>query len=198
MTPREPGITLAEAHLRDAMAAFATGVTVVTVNDGSQHGMTASSFASLSLRPPLVLVCVAHDAVMHGCLLVARHFGVSILAAHQEELARRFADPSRPLGPAQFAGVRWRPGRLTGAPLLHGALAAFECEPRAAHPAGDHTIFVGHVLSLSRNATDPLLYYDRRFLTLAGSPGQSAHAEPPSRYVDFRMNGSPRVSRPGT
>lgn len=158
------GVPPAEARLRDALSAFPTGVTVVTVSGaGAPHGMTASSFTSVSLSPPLILVCVAHDAVMHGCLTSAAHFGVSILAAHQESLARHFADSTRPLGPAQFTGVRWRPGPVTGAPLLQDALAVLECASQAVHPAGDHSIFVARVLSLSRTSADPLLYFDRRF-----------------------------------
>src|SRR5262249_21006538 len=90
----------------------------------------ANSFTTVSLDPPLVLVCVDRTAVMHGSLVSAGHFGVSVLGSDQEEVARHFADSRRPLGIKQFDLVDWLPGPLTGAPLLTGALAHFEWRPR--------------------------------------------------------------------
>ena len=146
--------------LRRAMGAYATGVTVVTVGGAALHAMTANSFTSVSLNPPLVLVCIDHKAVMHRALSGADHFGVSVLTAGQQEVARHFADNSRTLGAVQFENVACRPGRYTGAPLIDGALATFECELWDAHDAGDHTIFLGRVLSLqTQDREDGLLYF---------------------------------------
>ncbi|MGH3742313.1 MAG: flavin reductase family protein, partial [Micromonosporaceae bacterium] len=130
--------------LRKAFGAFATGVTVVTVGGASPHGMTANSFGSVSLNPPLALICVDHAAVMHDILIATGYFGVSVLAADQESVARHFADKWRPLGQAQFDAVKWRPGQLTGAPLITGAIAHFECALWRQYDGGDHTIFVAN------------------------------------------------------
>lgn len=150
--------------LRRAFGTFATGVTVVTTGGSVPHAMTANSFTSVSLDPALVLVCVDRCAVMHRCLSAAGHFGVSVLASHQEAEARHFADRSRTLGAAQFEHVDWLPGSLTGAPLLGGALAHFECELWRAYDGGDHTIFLGKVLWLDyRPDGDPLLVFRSGF-----------------------------------
>lgn len=154
-------------QLRRAFGAFATGVTVVTVAGDTPHGMTANSFTSVSLDPPLVLVCVGRSAIMHGLLVEASHFGVSVLAAHQEAVARHFASRWRPTGIAQFDTVDWRPGRLTGVPLINGALAHLECELWRSYDGGDHTIFVGSLLSLARPADqDALLFFHGQFRQL--------------------------------
>jgi flavin reductase len=111
-------------QFRDSVGMFATGITVLTARaDGSGHGMTANAFASVSLDPLLVLVCVEQDAVMHKVLQEVGRFAVSVLAGDQEDLARYFSDPGRPKSMAQFLPVPWRPGPVTGAPLLDGALA---------------------------------------------------------------------------
>jgi flavin reductase (DIM6/NTAB) family NADH-FMN oxidoreductase RutF len=150
--------------LRQAFGRFATGVTVITVGGGAPHGMTASSFASVSLDPPLLLVCIEHDAIMHGCLAAGRSFAVSVLAGSQEDIARHFADRWRPLGLAQFDGVDWRGGPLTGAPLITGAQAHFECDLWRCYDGGDHTIFVGRLLALyQRPERDALLFFRGRF-----------------------------------
>ena len=152
------GVTDAKV-LRRAFGTFATGVTVVTVGGSVAHGMTANSFTSVSLDPPLALVCVDRDAVMHANLTAAGCFGVSILAADQEEVARHFANRWRPLGMAQFEPVPWEPGRLTGAPLIGGAVTHFECELWRAYGGGDHTIFLGKVISLDRHSGDDVLVF---------------------------------------
>lgn len=150
-------------HLRQAFGAFATGVTVVTTGGASPHGMTANSFTSVSLDPPLLLVCVDRDAVMHRTLVATGTFGVSVLAAHQEPVARHFADRRRPLGRAQFDAVGWLPGRCTGVPMIDGAAARFECELWRTYDGGDHSIFIGRLLSLARQADDALLFLHGRF-----------------------------------
>jgi flavin reductase (DIM6/NTAB) family NADH-FMN oxidoreductase RutF len=164
----EPLTTTVDRHqLRTAFAAFATGVTVVTVGGESPHGMTANAFTSVSLDPPLVLVCVDLAARMHQALAHAGGFAVSVLAAHQERIARHFASGDRPAGLAQFASVGWSPGGRTGAPLIDDALAWFECTLEDAYDGGDHSIFIGRLVSAVRQEhIPPLLFFDRRFRRL--------------------------------
>jgi flavin reductase (DIM6/NTAB) family NADH-FMN oxidoreductase RutF len=154
-------------QLRTVFGAFATGVTVVTVGGLVPHGMTANSFTSVSLDPPLVLVCVSRSATMHEALMAADSFAVSVLAAHQESVARHFADRHRPRGLSQFAPVDWSPGSRTGAPLINGALAWLECGLRDAYSGGDHSIFLGDLMSLDRRENGgPLLFFDSTFRQL--------------------------------
>lgn len=159
--------------LRYAFGAFATGVTVVAVGGPVPHGMTANSFTTVSLDPPLALVCVDRSANMHHALARAGCFAVSVLAHDQEVVARHFADSRRPLGAAQFDSVRWRPGVRTGAPLITGALAHFECALWRCYPGGDHSIFVGRLLSVDRHfGGDALLFSDGRFGQLRPQPSE--------------------------
>ena len=153
---------------RDAVGMFATGITVVTARAGGfGHGMTANSFTSVSLDPPLVLVCVVRDAVMHKVLDNVGSFGVSVLAAGQEDLARYFSDPGRPMGMAQFVPLDWHPAPVTGTPLLDGALAWLECTVEAACPGGDHSVFLGRVQWVKvGQAGGPLLYWAGGYLPL--------------------------------
>jgi flavin reductase (DIM6/NTAB) family NADH-FMN oxidoreductase RutF len=155
-------------QFRDAVGTFTTGITVLTARVGAfGHGMTANAFASVSLDPLLVLVCVERDAVMHKALDEAGRFAVSVLAADQEDLARYFSDPSRPMGLAQFVPMAWRAGPVTGAPLLDGALAFLECDVEATYEGGDHTVFLGRVLWVERGeASGPLLYFRGRYRRL--------------------------------
>ncbi|OLT19139.1 flavin reductase [Actinomadura sp. CNU-125] len=155
-------------RLRRAFGAFPTGVTVLTCDGHEPHGMTANSFASVSLDPPLVLVCVGRDANMHRALHGCEHFGISVLAADQEPVARHFADRRRPLGAAQFDAVDWLSGPVTGVPLIGGAVAAFECRPWRSYDGGDHTIFTGRLLSMSEHLSrDALLFSGGRFRRFA-------------------------------
>ncbi|WP_433136320.1 flavin reductase family protein [Actinomadura nitritigenes] len=156
MTPgrAEPAADRDQRTLRRAFGEFATGVTVMTVGDPHPHGMTANSFTSVSMDPPLALVCVGHEAVMYR-RLAAGCFGVSVLAAAQEPVARHFADLSRPLGLAQFEHIDCEPGPTTGVPLIRGALARFELRVCGVHDGGDHAIFVGRVLWSERSAPCP-------------------------------------------
>ncbi|BCB88489.1 flavin reductase family protein [Phytohabitans suffuscus] len=150
--------------LRTAFAAFATGVTVVTVGGTQPHGMTANSFTSVSLDPPLVLVCVDREAMMHERLAHAGGFGVSVLAAHQDAVARHFADRSRPRGSAEFEGVPCSPAPHSDAPLIDGAILWLECGLWRAYDAGDHSIFLGQVRALCRHDQEAaLLFFDGRY-----------------------------------
>nr|WP_217643289.1 flavin reductase family protein [Actinopolyspora righensis] len=149
----------AQTSLRDVMSRFATGVTVLTAGGEYGHGMTANAFNSVSLEPPLVMCCVSRTARMHESITSAGSFAVSILADEQRDLARYFADRGRPRGLAQFDGVDCRRGPHTDAPLLEGSLAWLECELVDVYGGGDHSIFLGEVLSSIRgNDSRALLF----------------------------------------
>ncbi|MYV56851.1 flavin reductase family protein [Streptomyces sp. SID3212] len=157
-------IPMTPSTLREAMSQFATGVIVLSVGGEHVHGMTANAFSSVSLDPPTVLCCVSHNAVMHKVMLASRRFGISVLGAEQESLARHFADKNRPLGPAQFSGLDWRPGPITQAPLLHGAIAWLECELSDHYDSNDHSIFVGEVVNSDRSPNaSGLLFFNGGF-----------------------------------
>jgi flavin reductase (DIM6/NTAB) family NADH-FMN oxidoreductase RutF len=153
---------------REAMARFATGITVVTAPaaDGP-HGVTINAFTSLSLTPPLVLICIEQGRYSLQVLEAARVFAVNVLAEGQEHLSRFFSTDARPEGPHAFDGIPHRPGRL--APILEGCLAFAECRVTAQYPGGDHTIFVGQVEAAEVvPGRRPLVYYDRRYRGLTG------------------------------
>ncbi|MDS0136210.1 MULTISPECIES: flavin reductase family protein [unclassified Amycolatopsis] len=145
--------------LRQVMAQFATGVTVLTAGGEGAHGMTANAFSSVSLEPPMVLCCVSKAARMHTAIVAAGSFGVNILAAEQQELSKYFADWRRPDGIAQFDAVGYTAGDLTGAPLLNGALAWLECELAEVVSGGDHSIFLGRVVATSRGEGEHALVF---------------------------------------
>lgn len=149
-------MTLDPATFRATLARFASGITIVTARDrvGGDVGMTVSAFSSLSLDPPLVLVCIDNGASVAPVLEHCDAFAVNILAEDQEALSRRFAE--RELD--RFDGVSVSRGAL-GLALLDGALANLECRVTARHPAGDHTILVGEVKEASLREGHPLLYY---------------------------------------
>ena len=142
---------------RSVLGRFASGITVVTARDAADrdYGMTVSAFCSVSLSPPLVLICVDHQASSHTAILEAAHFAVSILAAHQEPLSRRFSGPDED---KRFDGIGYTRG-LTGAALLDDALAHIECTRVAQYDAGDHTVVIGEVDAAVAHGHRPLLYY---------------------------------------
>jgi len=144
-----------EMLFRQALGRFASGVTVVTTaHAGRFAGITVSSFASLSLRPPLVLICIDHAAASHDAIAAAGQFAVSILAENQADLSQRFAsdDPDKFQGLALALSPR-------GLPLIAGAVAYLECALHSSLPGGDHTIFVGEVLHAAAFDRRPLLYF---------------------------------------
>ena len=151
-------------QLRSVMGSFATGVTVVTTHDGAgrKHGLTANAVCSLSLVPPLLLVCVDKRAESHPAFARSRAFAVNVLAAGQQELSRRFAVS----GGDKFTGIPHHEGP-TGAPILEGALAFVECRVVEEHDGGDHTIYVGEV-ERAEAAGDgaPLLFYRGQYREL--------------------------------
>ena len=144
-----------DARFKEAMSHFASGVTVVTTeHDGTPYGMTVASFASLSLHPPLVLVCIERSVKTHDAIRSAGHFGVSILAQPQADVSGRFASKSDD----KFSGITTREGKH-GMPLIDGAICTLECRVHSELPGGDHTIFVGEVLDSSTSDGAPLVYY---------------------------------------
>ena len=151
-------------EFRRLLGHFATGVTVVTTTDADARpaGLTVSAFCSLSLDPPLVLICVDHKAQTYPALRESGRFAVNILGAEHEALSRRFAGT----GLDKFEGVAWRRSPR-GLPLLDGVLAHLECTTVAAHDEGDHTIFVGRVEAGAAGSGEPLLYYRGRYQRLA-------------------------------
>ncbi|HET6526121.1 flavin reductase [Sphingopyxis sp.] len=150
--------------LRDAMGCFATGITIVTALDaaGTPVGLTANSFTSVSLEPPLLLVCIANTAGTAPILRDAAHFGVNVLQIGQQPTSNRFAAK----GEDRFANQPWAPGQ-TGVPLLGGSLVSFECQRESLHEAGDHFILVGRVVRAQFEPhRDPLLYFRGKYRRL--------------------------------
>lgn len=146
---------------RTAMGRFPTGVTLVsTVHEGTAMLMTASSFTSVSLDPLLVLVCVSTTTRFHPAVLASGRWGVSLLAAHQVELSRRFARHGRDLDES-LDGVPVHLGDVVPVPLLDGALATLECTTTATHAGGDHTIVVGEVarIALGEDPAPALVFH---------------------------------------
>jgi len=151
MARLEPGT------FKEAMRRFPTGVTVVTsVKDGEPRGVTVSAFASVSLEPPSVLICVNREARSYLFISTSRIFCVNVLRADQRALAERFAARIRE---RQFEGVPHFIDR-TGAAVIEGVLAHFDCEVMQEHHAGSHSIFIGRVVSLGVSAGTPLGYFD--------------------------------------
>ena len=150
-------------QFRTALGMFATGVTIVTARsqDGGVIGLTANSFNSVSLEPPLVLWSLARAAASLGAFSNGSHYAINVLAAGQKALAERFAAK----GADRFVGVEFSEG-VGGAPLLDGAAATFECFNRSRYEEGDHVIFVGEVERCShRPGASPLLFHGGRFYT---------------------------------
>ena len=150
--------------LRDALGCFATGATIVTCLDdrGEPVGLTANSFTSVSLDPPLLLVCVGRTASSAAALTAATHFAVNVLQTGQQPASIRFAAR----GEDRFGATPWSPGEY-GPPVLRDSLGVFECAAHAVHEGGDHHIVVGEVLRASfDSALDPLLYFRGRYRRL--------------------------------
>lgn len=149
-------MTLDPTTYRATLGRFASGITIITAcdADGRDVGMTVSAFSSLSLTPPLVLICIDNAASVAPVLEHCETFAVNILAEDQQELSRRFA--KRELN--RFEGVPVTRGEL-GVALLDGALANLECRVSARQPGGDHTILIGEVKAANLREGEPLLYY---------------------------------------
>ena len=149
--------------LRDALGCFATGVTVVTcLNDGVPAGLTVNSFTSVSLDPPLLLVCIAKEAASAAALTQASHFAINVLQTGQKPDSIRFSTRDED----RFGTTRWACGEA-GAPILEESLGVFECERYAVYDGGDHQIMVGKVIKASFDARlDPLLYFRGKYRRL--------------------------------
>jgi 3-hydroxy-9,10-secoandrosta-1,3,5(10)-triene-9,17-dione monooxygenase reductase component len=160
------------ASFRRALGEFATGVTVVTTRDASGHplGLTVSAFCSVSLHPPLVLVCIDHRSETNAGMRESGLFAVSVLAEDQEDVSRRFAAAGR----TKTAGFPFVEGKH-GLPLVPGALAHVECQVRSFHDEGDHTVWVGDVRSLAAHPGRPLLHHAGSYGRIEGG-GRSGKA----------------------
>jgi flavin reductase (DIM6/NTAB) family NADH-FMN oxidoreductase RutF len=158
-----PTSTTDPEKLREAMRLWATGVTVVTsLHDGVAHGMTVSSFTSVSLTPPQVLISLAQNTRTHALTKNSRAFGVTVLAADQQDISDRFAgriadEADRLAGLETFTLV-------SGVPMLKGGIAHFDCRVIATFTSGTHTIFIGEVFAAQGDFhTQPLLYFNRGY-----------------------------------
>jgi flavin reductase (DIM6/NTAB) family NADH-FMN oxidoreductase RutF len=157
-------------RFRQILGSFPTGVTVLsTAVDGQFHGITVNSLTSVSLEPPLVLVCVDRKAKAHAQMERAGRFGVSFLGVAQESLSRLFATSASP-EPGRLRGVPYRIGSH-GAPLIEGAIAWLECAVSDRWPGGDHTIFLASVLDGAvGHDGEPLVYFRSRYRRLSAGP----------------------------
>ena len=155
---------LSSDEFRHACGRFATGITVASVTDGqgTAHGLTVSSFVSVSLDPPLVLICLGHAVTMIETFRQASHFGINILREEDREISQRFAAKWHD----RFDGVPWHPGS-TGAPLFDCALATLECQSHQRFTAGDHDILIGRVVATCVKDGAPLIHFASRYRRLA-------------------------------
>jgi flavin reductase (DIM6/NTAB) family NADH-FMN oxidoreductase RutF len=147
------------ADFRGALGAFATGVTVITTHgEAEAYGMTANAFSSVSLDPPLVLVCVINGTTGAETIEQNRVFAVNVLGAHQEAISRYFASRDRPKGRSAFSTVPHFTA-VTGSPILERVAAYLDCRLDAAHESGDHVIYIGEVLALGVDKEIPPLVF---------------------------------------
>jgi flavin reductase (DIM6/NTAB) family NADH-FMN oxidoreductase RutF len=161
--PEPPQVVSSEVFRR-ACSRFATGVAVAGAVDakGVPHGLTVNSFSSVSLDPPLILICLAHTIAAIEVFRQSRHFGLSILRAGQSEISERFATRLDD----RFESLAWRRGQ-TGVPLLEGVLATIECQTVHQVTAGDHDIFIGEMLYANAGQGEPLIYFASDYARLA-------------------------------
>jgi flavin reductase (DIM6/NTAB) family NADH-FMN oxidoreductase RutF len=141
---------------RRACGRFPSGVTIATVFDGEgqPHGLTVSSFTSVSLEPPLISICLGHAVSLIDTFRAANFFGINVLADEQRHLSERFARK----GHDRFQGIAWTPGEH-GAPLIDGVLAAIECQVEQRIPVGDHDIFIGRMVAARVHDGAPLIHF---------------------------------------
>ena len=160
-------MAFSERQLRDALAQFATGVTIVCARgaDGRYVGFTANSFSSASLDPPLVLWTLSRRSTSLAAFVAAERYAVNVLSASQVELARRFSRPHAD----RFADVPFRLG-WSDAPLIDACVAWFECRHFARHRAGDHIVFIGEVVTVERAPGLGLVFQHGRFAATAPLP----------------------------
>ncbi len=166
-------------RFRTALGAFATGVTIVTTRDadGMDIGLTANSFNSVSLDPPMVLWSLAKSARSLSAFLATSHFAVHVLAADQEELSLRFATR----GTEKFSGIELERG-VGQVPLLRGCSARFQCRTALRHEAGDHMIFVGEVAEFDHSELPELLFHRGRYSLAVPKPSSPV---PPPEFWEW-------------
>ena len=154
-----------QIEFRAAMGRFASGVTVVTTKDADNrlHGITVSAFCSVSLVPPLVLICIEKSAGSHAAIIESKAFVVNILSLSQAALSERFAAPLN----NKFNDVEFDPG-IDGIPVLLGCLANLECRVQNSCDGGDHTIFVAEVENVKIDDREPLVYFHSGYRSIDG------------------------------
>ncbi|MGA8011768.1 MAG: flavin reductase family protein [Candidatus Acidiferrales bacterium] len=157
-------------RFRHALGRFATGVTVITARyEDRTHGMTASTFTSVSLDPPLIFVSLDNRSLMHRILPITRRYGASVLTENQEHLSNHFAGRSN-------GGLQVRFMQQNGVPLLEGAVAHFVVEVIDVHPAGDHTLYISRVEFFQARDDRPLLFYGGQYQQLRADKIKTANA----------------------
>jgi flavin reductase len=151
-------------RIRDLMARFATGVTVVAARHGPLlAGMTANAVASISVDPPLMMASIARKAETHGAVIGSHAFAISVLAEDQQAVAECFAQPTTAAKLTRFCDAAWHEAE-TGSPILEGALAYFDCRLVSRYDGGDHTIMIGEIVAAAfREDARPLLWYASAF-----------------------------------
>jgi flavin reductase (DIM6/NTAB) family NADH-FMN oxidoreductase RutF len=156
--PHMDSICCSQSDFKSACSRFPSGVTITTVigEGGLPYGITVSSFTSVSLVPPMVLVCIDQHSPVLQHVSVGKHFGVNVLAAHQQELSVKFSRDRD----NRFSGIKWSAGQ-TGVPLLSDVLASFECKTVQLLAGGDHLILLGKVLHANSQNGEPLIYVNR-------------------------------------
>jgi flavin reductase (DIM6/NTAB) family NADH-FMN oxidoreductase RutF len=156
--------TITESQFKDAMSRFPQGVTIITTNyNGELFGFTASSFTSVSLKPPLILFCLSKNSFSINSFQKSDKFAVSILAENQIDISKHFAKSQ----PNKFTKIDYELGNKTDCPLINGATCHIECNKYASYDAGDHVIFIGRVINTAiKNDLKPLLYFHKLYTRL--------------------------------
>ncbi|HZR59111.1 MAG TPA: flavin reductase family protein [Terriglobales bacterium] len=166
-------MTITSADFRSCLGCFATGVTVITLDqDGEVHGMTANAFTSVSLDPPLVLVCINRLSRTYAYLQNKNRFGVNILAEDQKAISEYYALPANTREKTQRVAVRFLPTK-NGTPMLEGALAQLECRTHDTQISGDHTIFIAEIEEVQVRKGKPLLYFCGDYRSIGIAPALS-------------------------
>jgi flavin reductase (DIM6/NTAB) family NADH-FMN oxidoreductase RutF len=176
-----PGISVDATTLRRTVGQFVTGVTIIAAEaDGSVHAMTANSFTSLSLDPPLVLFCAGKDSKVGQLMHVGVRFSVNLLREEQRDLSTYFAGAWKAASPPAFSFVEWGSGSGLPTRRLAGSAAAIACTAHAVHEGGDHWIVVGHVVAVDRpeDTGAPLVFHAGRYVRLEPARLEPARLEP--------------------
>ncbi|OFV94438.1 MAG: hypothetical protein A3F68_10500 [Acidobacteria bacterium RIFCSPLOWO2_12_FULL_54_10] len=165
-------MAIAKDKFRKVLGHFATGITVVTMrqSSGAPWGFTVNAFTSVSLEPPLILVCVENNTESNRVMVASEHFAVNFLSEDQQEISRRFASRQ----PDRFNDVNHSDGKY-GTPLLAGCLGHLECRKTATHQEGDHVIVIGEVLEAEAIGGRPLLFYQSAYQHLGVVEKRTGH-----------------------